>query len=409
MVPPAGEPRALQARHLQPLNPGSVIPLCEPCLSGGETRYVVEALETGWVSYVGPHVQKFEELLVAASGAPFAAAMNSGTSALHIALILSGVEAGDEVVMPAVSFVAPANAIRYCGAWPVFVDIRPDDWQMSADETRRFLSEGCRATPEGLVNKETGRTVKAIMLVHLLGGMGDADAFAKLAEQFGLFLIEDAAECLGATYKDRKIAAPSPHMDSGRRFITTSFNGNKTVTTGGGGALFTHTEAAAKRAKHLSTTAKADPIEFYHDELGYNYRLTNLSAAMGVGQLELLGDYVDRKRTIALNYRAALSDTAGILQIHPEPADCRSTFWMFTVRLDRPARPIVDALGKVGITSRPIWRPMPGLPAMDGSLQWGALPASMELCRAAISLPCSANLQSIDQRRVIDVVNAALK
>ncbi len=391
------------------MNPGSAIPLCEPCLSGGEQRYVLEALETGWVSYVGPHVQKFEELLLAASGAPYAVAMNSGTSALHIALILAGVGAGDEVVMPAVSFVAPANAIRYCGAWPVFVDIRADDWQMSPDETRRFLLEGCRATADGLVNKETGRPVKAIMLVHLLGGMGDVDAFAKLADEFGLFLIEDAAECLGATYKDRKIAAPNPHIDAGRRFITTSFNGNKIITTGGGGAFFAHHEAVAKRAKHLSTTAKADLIEFHHDELGYNYRLTNVSAGLGVGQLAMLEDYVARKRSIASNYCVALIDTRGIEQIHPEPAGCRSTFWMFTVRLDRPARPVVDALGKCGIVARPIWRPMPGLPAMDGSLQWGALPVSMELCTSAISLPCSVNLQLADQRRVIGMLQAALE
>jgi len=263
---------------------------------------------------------------------------------------------------------------------------------MSPDETRRCLSEGYRATPDGLINKETGRPVKVIMLVHLLGSMGDVDAFAKLADEFGLFLIEDAAECLGATYKDRKMAAPNPHMDAGRRFIATSFNGNKIVTTGGGGAFFAHHEAAAKRAKHLSTTAKADPTEFHHDELGYNYRLTNVFAGLGVGQLELLGDYVDRKRTIASSYRAVLSDTAGILQIHPEPAACRLTFWMFTVRLDRPARPVVDALGKCGIVARPIWRPMPGLPAMAGSAKWRELKASTELCSSAISLPCSVNL-----------------
>lgn len=388
---------------------GSVIPLCEPCLSGGEQRFVVEALETGWVSYVGPHVQKFEELLVAASGAPHAVAMNSGTSALHIALILAGVGAGDEVVMPAVSFVAPANAIRYCGAWPAFVDIRPDDWQMDPAQTRDFLREGCRATPDGLINKQTGRPIKAIMLVHLLGGMGDVDAFAKLADEFGLFLIEDAAECLGATYKDRKTAAPNPHINVGRRFITTSFNGNKIVTTGGGGAFFTHDEAAAKRAKHLSTTAKADPVDFYHDELGYNYRLSNVSAALGVGQLESLEDYVARKRTIASNYRAGLSATLGLVQVHPEPADCRSTFWMFTVRLDRHARPMVEVLGKSAITCRPIWRPMPEMPAMVSSASWGSLPVSAELCNSAISLPCSVHLKLSDQLRVMSALATALK
>lgn len=383
-----------------------VIPLCVPCLSGREKQYVVEALNTNWVSYVGPHVQKFEELLVTASGAPFAVAMNSGTSALHIALIQSGVSVDDEVVMPAVTFVSPANAVRYCGAWPVFVDVREDDWQMSAKETRSFLTDGCRSTPSGLVNKQTGRTVKAIMLVHLLGGMGDVDAFARLAEEFGLFLIEDGAECLGAKYKDMGMAAPNAHIDSKRRLIATSFNGNKIVTTGGGGALFSHDEATAAHAKHLSTTAKADPIEFLHDKLGYNYRLTNVSAALGVGQLELLEDYVNRKRAIASRYAEGFKDAPGIAQLHPEPEHCRSTFWMYTVQLERQARPVVDELGKAGIISRPLWRPMYELPAMRGSTSHGDLPVSHICCDSSISLPCSVDLSADDQVRVIAALTA---
>ena len=401
MVTATNQPRPLQTRHLQPLSQKSFIPLCAPCLSGRETRYVIEALESNWVSYVGPHVQKFEQLLAEATGAPFAVAMNSGTSALHIALILSGVGVGHEVVMPAVSFVAPANAIRYCGAWPAFVDIRKDDWQMCAEQTREFLRHGCKFTPEGLVNKTTGRAVKAIMLVHLLGGMADVDAFAKIAEEFGLFLIEDAAECLGATYKNRTIAASTPEMDTSRRFVATSFNGNKIVTTGGGGALFSHDEELAVRAKHLSTTAKADPIAFYHDAIGYNYRLTNLSAALGVGQLEMLDEYVASKRAIATRYREALGNSPQILQLHPEPVDCRSTFWMFTVRLDRPARPMVDTLAKSGVVSRPLWHPLHELPALGDSAKWGPLAASLELCRSAISLPCSSFLSEPEQRIVI--------
>lgn len=377
------------------------IPLCVPCLSGREKQYVTEALDTNWVSYVGPHVQKFEELLVIASGSPFAVAMNSGTSALHVALIQAGVGLKDEVVMPAVTFVSPANAVRYCGAWPAFVDVRADDWQMSAEETHAFLTEGCTATPAGLVNQQTGRTVKAILLVHLLGGMGDVDAFAKLAEEFDLFLIEDGAECLGATYKGRGMAGENPHIDPTRRLIATSFNGNKIVTTGGGGALFSHDEATAKHAKHLSTTAKADPVEFYHDELGYNYRLTNVSAALGVGQLELLQDYVDRKRAIAATYESALRNIPGIVQTHPEPEYCRSSFWMYTVQLDRLARPVVDALGKSGIIARPLWRPMHELPAMLGSFSWGHLPVTEICCAHSISLPCSVDLAKGDHDRVI--------
>lgn len=385
-----------------------VIPLCVPCLSGREQSHVCEALASNWVSYVGPHVQLFEQLLAAATGAEFAIAMNSGTSALHIALIQAGVGFNDEVVMPAVTFVSPANAVRYCGAWPSFVDVNPEDWQMSADATRHFLGQGCSRTPAGLVNRRTGRTVKALLLVHLLGGMADVDAFAKLAAEFGLFLIEDAAECLGATYKDRGMAAPNSHIPPTRRLVATSFNGNKIITTGGGGALFCHDESLASRAKHLSTTAKADPVEFYHDELGYNYRLTNVSAAIGVGQLELLSDYVERKRMIARRYVSSLVDVPGIVQLHPEPQDCRSTFWMFSVLLDRPARPIVDVLASVGIISRPLWRPMYELPAMQGAYSWGDLPSTRHLCDHAISLPCSVDLPADDQDRVVRALVAAL-
>ena len=375
-----------------------VIPLCVPCLSGREWPHLKEALDTNWVSYVGPQVAKFEKLLSASSGAPFVVAMNSGTSALHIALIQAGVGLDDEVVMPAVTFVSPANAVRYCGAWPVFVDVREDDWQMSVEETRAFLTDGCRTTPSGLVNKQTGRTVKAIMLVHLLGGMGDVDAFAKLAEEFGLFLIEDGAECLGAKYKGTGMAAPNSHIEPKRRLIATSFNGNKIVTTGGGGALFSHDEALANHAKHLSTTAKADPVEFYHDELGYNYRLTNVSAALGVGQMELLDEYVDRKRAIAARYADALATVPGVVQVQPEPQHCRSTYWMYTVLLDRPA------LGKSAIIARPLWRPMFELPAMQGSQSWGDLPQTHRCCAHAISLPCSVDLSIPDQTRVIQAL-----
>jgi len=379
----------------------SLIPLCVPCLSGHEKRYVIEALDTNWVSYVGPHVKRFEELLATAADAPFVVAMNSGTSALHIALILAGVGRGDEVVMPALTFVSPANAVRYCGAWPLFVDVNGADWQMSLEQTREFLTQGCHATPAGLINRETGRPIKAILLVHLLGGMGDVDGFAKLAEEFGLFLIEDAAECLGALYRGKAMAAPNPHLSNQRRLIATSFNGNKIVTTGGGGALFSHDETMAARAKHLSTTAKADPVEFYHDELGYNYRLTNISAALGVGQMELLTSYVERKRAIASRYKAALEGQSGVVQIHPEPALCHSTFWMFTIQLDRLARPVVDALADHKIITRPLWRPMSELPAMQDARSWGDLPLTHRCCQNSISLPCSVNLSPEDQTRVI--------
>lgn len=377
------------------------IPLCIPCLDGREKDYIVEALDAQWVSYVGPHVDRFERMLESASGAAHAAAVSSGTSALHLALLQAGVGIDDEVAMPAVTFVAPANAVRYCGAWPIFIDIQADDWQLSAAATRDFLVRGCESTPHGLRNRITGRVVKAILLVHLLGGMGDVDAFAALADEFGLFLIEDSAECLGALYKNQPMAAPNRHIAAGRRVVATSFNGNKIITTGGGGALLSHSTELNARARHLSTTAKTDPIEFIHDEVGFNYRLTNIAAALGIAQLERLSDHVRLKRAIADRYNRVLSAIPGVVQVHPEPRHCTSTFWMYTVLLDRPARPVVDALGHAGITSRPLWRPMTSLPAMQRAFSWGHLPQTIRCCTHSISLPCSVNLAETDQMYVV--------
>lgn len=386
----------------------SIIPLCVPCLSGNEKHYVVEALDSNWVSYVGPHVNQFEEKLVVSSGAEFAVAMNSGTSALHIALILAGVFPNDEVVMPALTFVSPANAVRYCGAWPVFVDICESDWQMSVEATREFFTYGCDVTSSGLINKITRRPVKAILVVHLLGGMGDVDAFAKLADEFGLFLIEDGAECFGARYKNKKMASFNKYISPHRRLITTSFNGNKIVTTGGGGALFLHDEELTKNARHLSTTAKVDKIEFFHDKIGYNYRLSNLSAALGLGQIELLEDYVNRKRAIANEYVSGLKDVDTIAQFHPESSYCRSIYWMYTILLNQPALPIVKNLEKKRIITRPLWRPMSELPAMKGSFVWGNLITTRKCCTFAISLPCSVNISKSDQDLVMQCLKQSL-
>jgi perosamine synthetase len=377
------------------------IPLCVPFLAGTEARHVDDALKTNWVSYVGPHVQKFEKELAAICGSPHAVALSSGTSALHIALLLSGVGPGDEVILPALTFVSPANAVRYCGATPFFVDVNEDDWQMNFDQTRDFLFNSCRRTQSGLVNSKTGRRVKAILLVHLLGGMGDVDAFADLADEFGLYLVEDGAEALGCFYKGKALAAPCDSISRLHRFVITSFNGNKIITTGGGGALFSHDENIAKRARHLSTTAKTDPVEFLHDEVGYNYRLTNLAAAMGLGQLENLDSFVQKKREIATRYIEAFKGNSAIKQIHPQPRDCRSTYWLFTVRLNSSSRPIMASLQERGISSRPLWLPIPRTKA-HFSEHGLPMPTANALYDECLSLPCSVGLVEQDQQRVIE-------
>jgi perosamine synthetase len=383
------------------------VPLSIPHLAGHEWEYVKECLDTNWVSYVGPFVERFERELALQAGSKYAVATSSGTAALHVALLLAGVGADDEVLMPGLTFVSPANAVRYCGAWPVFGDIRADDWQWDIGPAARFLETGCAWRQGRLVNKATSRRIAALMPVHLLGGMCDVDAVAELAVQYELPLIEDAAECMGATYKGRAIGAPIPGFRGPFRVVATSFNGNKIITTGGGGALLTDDAALAAKAKHLTTTAKADKIEFFHDRVGYNYRLTNLAAALGVAQLEQLNRFVEIKRAIAARYAAGIGGLPGVMP-HPEPANCRSTFWMYSAKLDCLARPVVDRLNAAGVMSRPLWVPLYRLPIFEGCHCAAELREIDRLYRHGLSLPCSVGLNICIQDRVVEFLSKQL-
>lgn len=389
------------------MNANSPIPLSVPHLAGNEWAYIKECLDTNWVSYVGPFVDRFERELAAKVGAKHAVATSSGTAALHVALLMAGVGPNDEVVMPAITFAAPANAVRYCGAWPVFVDIRAQDWQLDVEQAGEFLAKGCESRNGALFNRATGRRVAALMPVHLLGGVCDVDAAAELASRYGLPLIEDAAECIGADYKGRGIGAPCAAYRGPLRLVITSFNGNKIITTGGGGAIFAEDPALAARAKHLTTTAKADKIEFFHDEVGYNYRLTNIAAALGVAQLEKLDEYVEIKRGIAARYAAGFKDCAGVT-VHPEPQHCRSIFWMYSVTLAAGSRPVMRRLNEQGIMARPIWVPMHRLPAFSGHCHVVKASEAERFYECGLSLPCSVSLTEADQQRVILALRQAI-
>jgi len=383
--------------------PQPTIPLSEPSLRGNEWNYLKECLDTNWVSYAGPFVDRFERELAAKVGAKYAVATASGTAALHICLLLAGVGHDDEVVMPAVTFVAPANAVRYCGAWPALIDISPNDWQLDVARLEQFLANGCERRGGRLINKATGRQVAALLPVHLLGGMCDVDRVAELATRYDLPLIEDAAECLGTAYKSRPIAAPCPAYRGPMRLVITSFNGNKIITTGGGGTIFTEDPGLAAHARHLTTTAKADKIEFFHDEVGYNYRLTNIAAALGVAQLEKLDEYVEIKRGIAARYAELLKNNPHI-KAHPEPQHCRSTFWMYSVMLDRVARPVIDSLNREGVMSRPIWIPIHKLPVFSGKAFQSNVTTAEALYRCGLSLPCGVEITETQVGRVLDLL-----
>src|SRR5271157_5808253 len=247
------------------------IPLIVPEISGNVWRYVKECLDTNWVSSVGSYVDRFERMVAQHVRTKHAVATVNGTAALHIALLVAGVQPNDEVVVSTLTFIAPVNAIRYVGAWPVFIDAEPDYWQVDPSGVVDFLEQGCRWHKGALHNRLTGRRVSAVIPVHILGHPVDLDPILEVARKYGLKVIEDATEGLGATYRGRPLGSIG---DIG----CFSFNGNKIITTGGGGMLATSNEEWAQKAKYLTTQAKDDPTEYVHSEIGYNYRLTNLLA-----------------------------------------------------------------------------------------------------------------------------------
>ncbi len=286
--------------------PGAVaeagtIPLSVPELGGNEWLYVKECLDTNWVSSAGPFVDRFERMVAAFVGARFAVATASGTAALHLALLVAGIELDDEVIVSSLTFVAPVNAIRYIGAWPVFIDAEPNHWQMDSQKVADFLTTQCIWANGELRNKSTGRRVKAILPVHILGHPCDMDPIVQIARKFELVVIEDATEALGARYKSRTVGKPGD-------VACFSFNGNKIITTGGGGMIVTDNERWAEKAKYLSTQAKDDPIEYIHDEIGYNYRLTNIQAALGVAQMEQLDKHIAANYTMIHNYGVRINN-----------------------------------------------------------------------------------------------------
>ncbi len=373
------------------------IPLSVPELRGREWDYVKDCLDTGWVSSVGAYVDRFERAVAEAVGVAHGVAVMNGTAALHLALRIAGVQAGDEVLVSDLTFIAPANAIRYLDAHPVFVDADPVTWQMDATRVEAFLAGSCRREGERLVNRETGRRVACLLPVDVAGHPVDLDPLLELARRYGLPLVEDASECLGAHYKD----APA---GSRADMACLSFNGNKVITTGGGGMLLTNREDWARRAKYLSTTAKDDAVEFVHGEVGYNYRMTNVLAALGCAQLEHLGPYVARKRAIAARYREGLAGIPGLLPME-EPPWARSIFWMYTVLVDPAAygldsRGLLAELGARNIQARPLWQPMHLSPAHAGCQTLGGAVAE-RLNRQGLSIPCSVGLTDADQDRVI--------
>jgi perosamine synthetase len=376
------------------------IPLSVPEISGNEWLYVKDCLDTNWVSSVGRYVTEFEDKMAEAVGTDHAVATVNGTAALHLALLACGVEPGDEVVTSDLTFIASANSIRYCSAWPVLVDSEPAHWQIDTGLVQNFLREQCQVVEGRLVNKGTRRRIAALLPVHVLGHPVDMDVLLDLGREFAIPVIEDASESLGATYKGR----PTGSLGTAGCF---SFNGNKLITTGGGGMITTRDAEIAAHTKYLSTQAKDDPTEYIHGCIGYNYRLTNVLAALGCAQLERLTEYVQRKLKIASTYRAELSELPGI-GFQEVASWAASSHWLFTITVDGPQfgcdrTELMNHLGQLGIESRPLWQPMHQSPVhRECEIIGGEI--SRRLNSTALSIPCSVGLTEEDQHRVIAAI-----
>ena len=369
-----------------------MILLSGPNIGGNEWKYIKDCLDTGWVSSVGAYVTQFEQMVAEFAGARFGVATSSGTTALHTALLLEEVQADDYVIVPNVTFVASVNSIRYVGARPILMDIDPLTWQMDLDLLADFLAEKTELRDGECYHRADGRRVRAIMPVHVLGNMADMERLMGLAAQYHLRVIEDATESLGSYFKGK-------HSGTFSRMGCFSFNGNKIITTGGGGMIVTDDEALARKAKHLTTQAKADSFEYYHDEVGYNYRLVNTSAAMGVAQMEQLPGFIERKHAIAAIYKEGLSGVGdiGFQEVAPE---VEPNWWLFTIHTERQ-REVLERLNAHQMQSRPFWVPMNQLPMYREFPYIQTADHSDRVYRTALSIPCSTNITDGELEQII--------
>jgi perosamine synthetase len=374
-------------KSVLPADRGAVA-LHEPRFAGNEWSYVKECLDSGWVSSVGKFVDRFEQQLADYTGTRRAVATVNGTAALHMGLLLVGVIPGDEVLVPTLTFVATANAVSYCGATPHFVDSETGTLGMDPEKLDIYLRGIADVKQDSCYNRETGRPIRALVPMHTFGHPANLDGLAEVCSRFRITMVEDAAESLGSFYKRR-------HTGNWGRVSILSFNGNKTITTGGGGAIVTNDEELGRLAKHLTTTARiAHSWELTHDRIGYNYRMPNINAAVGCAQFEQLPAFLQQKRSLAKRYEQAFTGVNGII-FFTEPAEAKSNYWLNALLLDDRHAGARDALleltNKNGINTRPAWTLMHRLP-MYGQCPRMDLSKAENIASRLINIPSSAVL-----------------
>jgi perosamine synthetase len=363
-------------------NTKTFIPLHEPCFNGNEKKYLNECIDSTFVSSVGKFVDQFEAEFARTVGSNYAIATVNGTAALHISLILAGVERDDEVITQPLTFIATANAISYIGAKPIFIDVDRDTMGLSPDALRAFLEQECSLNDGRCLNRTTGKTIKACVPMHTFGHPCRIDEIKTICDEWHITLVEDAAESLGSYYKNK-------HTGMFGSVGAFSFNGNKIITSGGGGVIVTDDETLAKRAKHITTTAKIPhKWEYVHDEIGYNYRLPNLNAALLCAQLEQLDVFLANKRDLASTYKHFF--TAQNIQFIEEPLNSRSNYWLNAILLENvnQRNEFLEYTNANGVMTRPIWALMNKL-EMFASCQCGDLKNALFLEERVVNIPSS--------------------
>ena len=381
-----------------------MIPLSVPKIEGNESKYVLDCLNTGWISSAGSYVNQFEDMVAKYAGAKYGVACMNGTVGLHIAQVLLGITKDDHVIAPNITFIATLNAIKYTGAQPILIDVDINNWQMDLGLLEQYLEQNTefKTTKSSTYcfDTTTNKRVRAIMPVHVLGNIGNMDRLLSISKKYHLDIIEDSTEALGATFKNK-------HAGTFGKIGVFSFNGNKIISTGGGGVIVTDDQAIAKKARHLTTQAKISAMDYIHDEIGYNYRLVNVLAAIGVAQMETFNATLQSKASMDRFYRKHLNNI-GDIKFQQIPEGTHPNGWLFTFRTSK-MRQLLAYLNSNGVQARPFWMPMNQLEMFKKDIYITNANVSATVYDTSISIPSSTGITNKQLQTVVETIKAFYK
>ena len=380
------------------------IPLSEPTISGNEWKYIKECIDTGWVSSAGKFIDKFASSFSDYVDVPHAIATSSGTSGLHVVLLALGLQPNEEVLVPTLTFVATANVVQYCYAYPVFMDIEPNYLTLDVGKVKSFLQQQCIVKDGVLWNKISGRRIRGVIPVHLYGHPVDMDPLLDIAQKYDLFIVEDATEAVGSKYKGKSVGTIG-------NVGVYSFNGNKMMTTGGGGMVVTNNSHQAEKIQHLTTQAKSSGLEYHHTEIGYNYRLTNIQAALGLAQLEQLPNFIEKRRAISKFYREHLSKVKGVIvQKDADWAsnDCWLSWILVEKEYPKTKTELLTLLNDKNIQARSFFIPLHTLPPYKNH-QTYRIEYATEAYKKGLNLPSHPTLTKADLEKIVDTVASSFR